>query len=119
MTMAKPMSDSDAKARIDWLCREIDRHDRLYYVEAKPVIGDRDYDLLYNELLDLEKRYPPPFRWWERWALRHARAVIVCNAEAGQICQRKGFPGVPDVIPLGVDVERFSPVDREPPVAGA
>ena len=58
MTMAKPMSDSDAKARIDWLCREIDRHDRLYYVEAKPVIGDRDYDLLYNELLDLEKRYP-------------------------------------------------------------
>ncbi len=37
---------------------EIDRHDRLYYVEARPIIGDRDYDLLYNELLKLEKDYP-------------------------------------------------------------
>ena len=45
-------------ARIAWLVREIDRHDRLYYVEARPVIGDRDYDLLYNELLKLEKDYP-------------------------------------------------------------
>ncbi|WP_237565909.1 glycosyltransferase [Ornithinimicrobium cerasi] len=65
---------------------------------------------------NLEKRYPLPFRWWERWALRHASAVIVCNTEAGEICRRKGFPGVPDVIPLGVDVERFYPADRQPPV---
>ena len=43
---------------MDWLVKEIDRHDRLYYVEARPVIGDRDYDLLYNELLKLEKEYP-------------------------------------------------------------
>lgn len=41
-----------------WLVAEIDRHDRLYYVEARPVIGDRDYDLLYNELLELEKAHP-------------------------------------------------------------
>ena len=52
------MNNAEAKQRIDWLVAEIDRHDRLYYVEARPVIGDRDYDLLYNELLDLEKRYP-------------------------------------------------------------
>lgn len=50
--------NENAKARIEFLRGEIDRHDRLYYVEAKPVIGDRDYDLLYNELLDLEKRHP-------------------------------------------------------------
>ena len=52
------MTGEEAKARIAWLVREIDRHDRLYYVEARPVIGDRDYDLLYNELLTLEKDYP-------------------------------------------------------------
>ena len=52
------MTETEAKARIDFLCREIDRHDRLYYVEARPVIGDRDYDLLYEELLKLEKEYP-------------------------------------------------------------
>ena len=52
------MTSEEAKARIAWLVKEIDRHDRLYYVEARPVIGDRDYDLLYNELLKLEKDYP-------------------------------------------------------------
>ncbi|MFK5633428.1 MULTISPECIES: glycosyltransferase [unclassified Ornithinimicrobium] len=64
---------------------------------------------------NIDKHYPIPFRWWERWALRHARAVIVCNDAAGEICVRKGFPGVPDVVPLGVDVERFTPADRQPP----
>ena len=44
--------------RIEFLRREIDRHDRLYYVEARPVIGDRDYDLLYGELAELEKLHP-------------------------------------------------------------
>ena len=52
------MTAEEAKSRISWLVREIDRHDRLYYVEARPVIGDRDYDLLYNELLKLEKEHP-------------------------------------------------------------
>lgn len=51
------MSDA-VKARLEYLRREIDRHDRLYYVEAKPVIGDRDYDLLYEELLALEREHP-------------------------------------------------------------
>jgi len=52
------MTQADVQARISELVAEIDRHDRLYYVEARPVIGDRDYDLLYNELLKLEKEYP-------------------------------------------------------------
>ena len=52
------MKEDEAKARIKWLVAEIDRHDRLYYVEARPVIGDRDYDLLYEELLRLERDYP-------------------------------------------------------------
>ena len=41
------MTDGEAQGRIAFLVAEINRHDRLYYVEAKPVIGDRDYDLLY------------------------------------------------------------------------
>ena len=50
--------DQGAKERIDFLRSEIERHDRLYYVEARPVIGDRDYDLLYEELLKLEREHP-------------------------------------------------------------
>ena len=52
------MSGAEISERMDFLRREIDRHDRLYYVEAKPVIGDRDYDLMYEELLKLERENP-------------------------------------------------------------
>ncbi len=48
----------DVKARINFLRTEIDKHDKLYYVDAKPIIGDADYDALYNELLKLEAEYP-------------------------------------------------------------
>ncbi|MCL2104230.1 MAG: NAD-dependent DNA ligase LigA [Kiritimatiellaeota bacterium] len=37
---------------------EINRHDRLYYVEARPEIGDADYDALYRELEALEREHP-------------------------------------------------------------
>jgi len=52
MTLAK------ARARHAELVEEIRRHDRAYYVEAKPVISDFEYDKLYRELLDLEKEFP-------------------------------------------------------------
>nr|NLI51554.1 glycosyltransferase [Propionibacterium sp.] len=58
---------------------------------------------------NIRKRYPVPFRWLERWALRHAAGLSVCNAEAGQICVDKGFPGAPRLIPLGVDRSLFTP----------
>ena len=63
---------------------------------------------------NIDKRYPPPFRWLERWALRHAAGLSVCNSEAGRICERKGLPGPATLIPLGVDVERFSPAPAGP-----
>lgn len=52
------MGNESIKERIELLRSEIERHDRLYYVEARPVIGDRDYDLLYEELLKLEREHP-------------------------------------------------------------
>jgi len=49
---------AQAKARIDDLRTEIERHNRLYYIDARPEIGDREYDLLLDELEQLEKRFP-------------------------------------------------------------
>jgi DNA ligase (NAD+) len=40
------------------LAAEIRRHDHAYYVEARPVISDREYDRLYRELLELERAFP-------------------------------------------------------------
>ena len=52
------VSESEAAARIALLRREIKEHNRRYYEEAAPTIGDREYDTLYRELADLEKEFP-------------------------------------------------------------
>lgn len=44
--------------RIEELRDEIRRHDRLYYVEARPDVDDREYDKLFKELQDLEASHP-------------------------------------------------------------
>ncbi|HKX68283.1 MAG TPA: glycosyltransferase [Intrasporangium sp.] len=58
---------------------------------------------------NLDKRYPVPFRWLERWALRHAAGVSVCNVAAGHIVERKGLACAATVIPLGTDASFSSP----------
>ncbi|QDV34060.1 NAD-dependent DNA ligase LigA [Tautonia plasticadhaerens] len=52
------METEDPAREIAELRREIDRHDRLYYVEAAPVISDREYDRLLKRLGDLEAAHP-------------------------------------------------------------
>lgn len=47
-----------ASERIARLRAEIARHDELYYRNARPEIGDHDYDLLKRELAALEKKHP-------------------------------------------------------------
>jgi glycosyltransferase involved in cell wall biosynthesis len=58
---------------------------------------------------NIEKRYPPPFRWIERALLRRVAGVHTCNEEAGRILRGKGFSGLIRDLGLGVDVERFQP----------
>jgi DNA ligase (NAD+) len=52
------MTHAQAKSRHAQLAGEIRRHDHAYYVEARPAVSDREYDLLYAELLALEKEFP-------------------------------------------------------------
>jgi DNA ligase (NAD+) len=52
------VTQAEAKKRHARLVEEIHRHDHAYYVEARPVISDQEYDRLYHELLDLEKEFP-------------------------------------------------------------
>src|SRR6266487_5716294 len=52
------MTHAQARQRHEELADEIRQHDYAYYVEAKPVITDPQYDRLYHELLDLEKAFP-------------------------------------------------------------
>lgn len=58
---------------------------------------------------NLRKRYPIPFRWLERHALRTASGISACNTDAATIASEKGFAGRARVIPLGIDLEELSP----------
>lgn len=52
------MTEEKAKKRIAELREEICQHDYKYYVLAEPVIDDREYDRLLEELQNLEKQFP-------------------------------------------------------------
>ena len=52
------MTADDARLRIAALSAEIDRHNRLYHLDASPVISDREFDALLAELAALELAFP-------------------------------------------------------------
>ncbi len=101
----------------------VDVHEEPFALATAEVLAlralrrRRDPLVLYTAQ-NLDKRYPVPFRWLERWALRAASGVSACNTEAARIVERKGFAGRARVIPLGV--ERSDPAPdttrQAPPV---
>jgi len=51
-------SAATAARRAAKLRAEITRHNRLYYLDDAPEISDADWDALFQELLELEARFP-------------------------------------------------------------
>lgn len=49
---------AEAKQKIDELRAEIERHSRLYYIDATPEITDREFDALLQSLEKLETEFP-------------------------------------------------------------
>ena len=52
------MDKAKAQQEIGKLRAEIERHNRLYYLEAKPEISDFEFDKLLERLIALEKEFP-------------------------------------------------------------
>lgn len=52
------MTHAEAAERAAFLSAELHRHNRLYYVEARPVISDKEFDVLLRELQDIEAKFP-------------------------------------------------------------
>ena len=48
----------EIKKEIEFLRREIERHNYLYYVKNQPEISDEEYDALVDRLRELEEKYP-------------------------------------------------------------
>ena len=52
------MEAQEAKLKIEKLTKELNHHNHLYYVESNPEISDYDFDMLLNDLIQLEKDFP-------------------------------------------------------------
>lgn len=52
------MTHAEAASRAEFLRNELHRHNRLYYVEARPEISDQQFDVLLHELQGLEALHP-------------------------------------------------------------
>ncbi len=55
--MSEPRIEAPAH-RAKWLRKEIERHNTLYYEQARPEISDQQFDTLFRELRDLEEMHP-------------------------------------------------------------
>jgi len=52
----------NVKQKIENLRKELERHNRLYYLDASPEISDFEFDTLLRELQNLEAKYP---EYWD------------------------------------------------------
>ncbi len=65
---------------------------------------------------NIERRYPPPFAWGERWVLDQVDGAIVGTEGAAQVWRAKGYRGDLAVIAqFGVDPDLFRPGADAPP----
>jgi glycosyltransferase involved in cell wall biosynthesis len=71
---------------------------------------------LFFSWQNLQRRYPPPFRWIERYVLANSQCAIAGSQEAAQVLLSKGFADRQiDVIPqFGVDPDVFTPRTLSP-----
>lgn len=53
-----PDDAAGAKQEMASLAADLERHNRLYYVEASPEISDREYDRLMQRLIAIETAFP-------------------------------------------------------------
>ena len=65
---------------------------------------------LFFSWQNIPRRYPPPFSWGERWALRHVDYAIAGSDDAAAVLRGKGYRGRLATIPqFGTSAEIFAP----------
>ncbi len=64
---------------------------------------------------NLNRRYPPPFAWGERWTLNRLDGLIAGTDSAAEVWRAKGYTGRMAVIAqFGTDGELFRPAETRP-----
>ena len=64
---------------------------------------------LFFSWQNINRQYPPPFRWGERWVMNNVDYAIVGTESAGQVWREKGYSGPMCVIPpFGTEPDLFT-----------
>lgn len=99
----------------------IDIHEEPYSIAALEIqlltilARSRAAIVLYSAQ-NILRRYPLAFEWIERWTLRRAAAVSVCNSGTIEVLASKGLPAEKtSVIGLGFDPQIFYPPQEPTP----
>jgi len=83
------------------------------YVAAAGQVAARTparVPLVFATFQNIDKQYPPPFRWIERRVLDRADGLIAFGRTTFDLMTTRGFPRSRScVIPPGVDTVRFAP----------
>jgi glycosyltransferase involved in cell wall biosynthesis len=58
---------------------------------------------------NIKKRYPIPFRLFERYSFRRADAILACGTRVAQTLRSKGYSGDLRVVGLPTDIHTFAP----------
>ncbi|HEY3063329.1 MAG TPA: glycosyltransferase family 4 protein [Chloroflexota bacterium] len=74
---------------------------------AREVFAPQAALVLYSAV-NVARRWRPPYRWIERLVLRRADGAHAPNADVPPILRARGLRGPAQVIPLGVDADRFA-----------
>ncbi|MDB5297140.1 MAG: glycosyl transferase group 1 [Phycisphaerales bacterium] len=65
---------------------------------------------------NLNKRYPPPFRWVEQSTYRAAAGIAALTEAAQDVLRQKGFAGPCPILPHGYDTTVFHPGPANDPL---
>jgi glycosyltransferase involved in cell wall biosynthesis len=83
------------------------------YVAAAAQIArgiGRDVPFVLATFQNIDKTYPIPFNWIERYSLKRANGVVAFGRTTAEVLAARGFNRAPvAVIPPGVDLVRFRP----------
>jgi len=70
---------------------------------------------LFFSWQNIDRRYPPPFSWGERWTLRQVDYALAGTESAAQVWRAKGYGKRMAVVPqFGVDPQLFRAPDSKP-----
>ncbi len=67
---------------------------------------------------NIYRRYPPPFNWLERRALKRVDAASACSDTVRELLDAKGFKKPVAIVPFGVNTTAFCPRDDRPQRTG-